>query len=98
MKNTLATLLGVLFSSLVLAQNVLSPSVQRQVQGKTLVSKELPAAQFAFSESYRYVGGLVVSLYGNAEAEHMFLCGLLNLDWFIVSTGYSSNTFCQITK
>lgn len=73
MKNILATLLGVLFSSLVLAQNALSPSVQRQVQGKTLVSKELPAAQFTFSESYRYVGGQVVSLYGNAEAEqHIF--------------------------
>jgi len=63
-----------LFSSLVLAQNAPSPPVQRQVQRQTLVSKELPAAQFTFSESYRYVGGQVVSLYGNAEAEqHVFV-------------------------
>jgi hypothetical protein len=74
MKNILATLLGVLFSSLLLAQNAPSPPVQRQVQGQTLVSKELPAAQFTFSESYRYVGGQVISLYGNAEAEqHVFV-------------------------
>lgn len=74
MKNILATLLGVLFCSLVLAQNAPSPPVQRQVQGQTLVSKELPAVQFTFSESHRYVGGQVVSLYGNAEAEqHVFV-------------------------
>jgi hypothetical protein len=74
MKNILAGLLGVLFCALAFAQNAPAPPVQRQVQGHTLMSKELPAAQFTFSNDYRYVGRQVVSLYGNAEAEqHLFV-------------------------
>jgi hypothetical protein len=69
MKNVLAGLLGVLFSALVFAQNAPTPPAQRQVQGPTLISKELPAARFTFVNDYRYVGGQVVSLCGNAEAE-----------------------------
>lgn len=50
--------------------------MQRQVQGQTLISRELPAAQFTFSTDYRYMGGQVIALYGNAEAEqHLFVRG-----------------------
>jgi hypothetical protein len=74
MKNVLAGLLGVLFSALAFAQNAPTPPAQRQVQGHILISKELPAAQFTFLNDYRYMGGQVVSLYGNAEAEqHLFV-------------------------
>jgi hypothetical protein len=59
------------------AQNVPAPhtpQTQRQVQDQMLTSNELPAAAFTFSEDYRYVGGQVVNLYGNADAEqHLFV-------------------------
>ena len=47
---------------------------QRPVRGQTLVSRELPAARFTLSKTFHYVGGQVINLYGNAEAEqHLFL-------------------------
>ena len=47
---------------------------QRLVRGQTLVSGELPAARFTLSKKFHYVGGQVINLYGNAEAEqHLFL-------------------------
>ena len=50
------------------------PPVQRIVEGRTLVSKDLPAATFHFSRPFRYVGSQVVRLYGNADAEqHLFV-------------------------
>lgn len=74
MTNKIRTaLLGLLFSALALAQNAPSPGVQRQVRGQTIISKEFPAADLTFPEDFRYVGGQVVNLYGNAEAEqHLF--------------------------
>jgi hypothetical protein len=57
-----------------LMQKALMP--QREVQGQTISSKELPAADFTFDKDFRYVGGQVVNLYGNADAEqHLFVKG-----------------------
>ena len=73
MKELYAAALTALFSALVLAQNASTPSLQRQLHGQTLISNELPAADFTFDKEFRYIGGQVVNLYGNAEAEqHLF--------------------------
>jgi hypothetical protein len=46
----------------------------RHVENQTLISNELPAAQLTFDKEFRYVGGQVVNLYGNADAEqHLFV-------------------------
>ena len=38
------------------------------------MSLELPAARFTPSKNFHYVGGQVINLYGNAEAEqHLFV-------------------------
>lgn len=59
---------------LVLAQTAPTPSLQRRLQGQTIISNELPAADFTFDKEFRYIGGQVVDLYGNAEAEqHLFV-------------------------
>jgi hypothetical protein len=48
----------------------------RTVHGQTLSSPGLPAAEFTFSKDFRYVGGQVINLYGNADAEqHLFVKG-----------------------
>jgi len=48
--------------------------MQRQVQGHTIISNELPAADLTLAKQFRYVGGQVVNLYGNADAEqHLFV-------------------------
>jgi hypothetical protein len=71
--------LSVLLSSPGLAQNLPTAGavrLQRQVQGQTIISKELPAVELTFAKDFRYVGGQVVNLYGNAEAEqHLFVSG-----------------------
>src|SRR5580692_7445011 len=52
------------------------PHLQREVQGQTITSKELPAAELTFSKNFQYLGGQVVNLYGNADAEqHLFVSG-----------------------
>jgi hypothetical protein len=74
MKELYAAALTVLFSGLVLAQNAPAPPLQRQLHGQTLISNELPAADFTFDEEFRYIGGQVVSLYGKVDAEqHLFV-------------------------
>ena len=94
-KSIIATFLGLMLSGFVLAQNAPAPVVQRQVQGQTLISRELPAAQFTFSIDYRYMGGQVIALYGNAEAEqHLFVRGA-RLAPYRASIAYSLNTFSQ---
>ena len=46
----------------------------REVKGQTILSNEMPAAELTFNKDYRYVGGQVVNLYGNADAEqHLFV-------------------------
>jgi hypothetical protein len=68
------TLLAAMFSAVALPQNVSVPPVQRHVQGQTITSNELPAADLTFGKDFRYVGGQVVNLYGNADAEqHLFV-------------------------
>jgi hypothetical protein len=68
------TLVTVLFSTFLLAQNPPTPPVQRQVQGQTILSSELPAADLTFDKDFRYVGAQVVNLYGNVDAEqHLFV-------------------------
>lgn len=74
-------------STLVLASPVLvpagftqsvadAPAALREVHGRTIVSKELPAAELTFGKDFRYVGGQRVNLYGNADAEqHLFVKG-----------------------
>ena len=70
---------GILLSWLCLAQNLPTASAaasMRRVQGQTIVSNELPAAELTFGNTYRYIGGQVVNLYGNADAEqHLFVSG-----------------------
>ncbi len=66
--------LAVLITSLAPAQT--AEIKQRQVQGQTLTSKQLPAADLILGKDFRYVGGQVVNLYGNADAEqHVFVKG-----------------------
>jgi hypothetical protein len=66
-----------LSSSLALAQNQDSGEtrpVQRQIKGQSIFSAELPAAELTFKTDYKYLGGQIVNLYGNAEAEqHLFV-------------------------
>jgi hypothetical protein len=73
------TVAGVLVASLALAQSLPSTTaapVQREVHGRIIISKELPAADLTFGKDFRYVGGQVVNLYGNADAEqHLFVSG-----------------------
>lgn len=71
------TVLSLLLCAVTLAQNSAipgTPAVQRRVQDQTIVSEELPAAVLTFDKAFRYVGGQVVNLYGNADAEqHLFV-------------------------
>ncbi|MGO9127302.1 MAG: hypothetical protein ACLP6G_20730 [Terriglobales bacterium] len=77
MNKIVVAVLGILVSSLGLAQNLpkeTAASLQRQVRGQILISKELPAAELTFGKDFRYLGGQVVNLYGNADAEqHLFV-------------------------
>jgi len=51
----------------------------REVHGQTIISKNLPAADLTFSKDFRYIGGHIVNLYGNAEAEqHLFVKGRID--------------------
>jgi hypothetical protein len=64
--------------SIACAQNpaVTTPPVEREVRGHTIISNRLPAADLTFGDDFRYVGGQVVNLYGNADAEqHVFVKG-----------------------
>jgi hypothetical protein len=71
-----ATVLAILASSFAIAQSAGTTPVQRQVQGQTVTSRELPAAELTFAKDFRYVGGQVANLYGIAEAEqHLFVKG-----------------------
>jgi hypothetical protein len=71
--------LGVLFTSVGMAQGLPAAGaahLQREVQGQTITSKELPAAELTFSKNFQYLGGQLVNLYGNADAEqHLFVSG-----------------------
>ncbi len=74
MRIPFSVILFLLLPSLAPSQD--TPPLQRQVHGQTLTSDELPAARFTFSKDFRYVGGQVVNLYGNADAEqHLFVKG-----------------------
>lgn len=77
MNKIVLAVLGILVSSLGLAQSLpakTAASLQRRVQGQTIISNELPAAELTFGKDLRYVGGQVVNLYGNADAEqHLFV-------------------------
>lgn len=74
MKTLYAAALTAVFSAPALAQTAPMPPVQRQLHGQTIISNELPAADFTFDKVFRYVGGQVVNLYGNADAEqHLFV-------------------------
>ena len=76
MSKILLTLLAVLCPVLAFAQNAPTSLVQRQVQEQTIISNELPAADLILGKDFRYVGGQVVNLYGNADAEqHLFVKG-----------------------
>jgi hypothetical protein len=79
MKKIGATVLAILVSSLASSQNTQTPAVaplQRQVRERRIISNELPSADLTFGQRFRYVGGQVVNLYGNAEAEqHLFVSG-----------------------
>jgi len=46
-----------------------SGPLARKVQNQTIISDKLPAAELTFSKDFSYLGGQVVRLYGNAEAE-----------------------------
>ncbi len=73
----IAAFVSVIFVSVAFAQNTPAPQpapLERRVRGQTLTSDELPVAQFTFGKDYRYLGGQVVNLYGNADAEqHLFV-------------------------
>jgi hypothetical protein len=74
MNKTAAVLFAVLFSFAAAPQNTDLPPVQRQVRDQTMISKELPSADLTFGKDFQYVGGQVVNLYGNADAEqHLFV-------------------------
>jgi hypothetical protein len=67
-------LLAASLSGLAQPQNAPAKASLRMVHGRTLVSAELPAAELTFGPDFRYVGGQIVNLYGNADAEqHLFV-------------------------
>jgi hypothetical protein len=67
----------VLFSVIAFAQDqsaTVKVVPQRQVKNQTIISNELPAARLVLDKDFRYLGGQVVNLYGNADAEqHLFV-------------------------
>ena len=67
----------ILLSLIAFPQNqpaAVGKSLQRQVKGQTITSNEFPAAKLTFGKDFRYVGGQVVNLFGNADAEqHLFV-------------------------
>lgn len=68
------TLIALICSSLAFSQNPDSPGLKRQVNDQTLLSPEVPRAEFNLAKEFHYVGGQMVNLYGNAEAEqHVFV-------------------------
>src|ERR1700758_2830222 len=70
----LVTLICCSLSSLAVPQNPDSPGLKRQVNDQTLISPEVPRAEFNLSKEFHYVGGQIVNLYGNAEGEqHIFV-------------------------
>jgi hypothetical protein len=77
MRRVPSAIIGVLACSVANAQNPAATGpVEREVRGHTLVSKRMPAAELTFGGDFRYVGGQVVNLYGNADAEqHVFVSG-----------------------
>ncbi len=51
-----------------------APSGLREINGQTIISNELPAAELTVGKEFHYVGGQRVNLYGNADAEqHLFV-------------------------
>ena len=67
--------IGCAFSTAGLATAVLVPGAYaqgasdsgaplREVRGRTIISKELPTAEFTFGKSFRYVGGQRVNSMG----------------------------------
>ena len=73
-RSTLAALICCSLSSLALSQDSSPPGLRRQVNGQTLVSPDVPRAEFNLAKEFHYVGGQIVNLYGNAEAEqHIFV-------------------------
>ncbi|HVF57207.1 MAG TPA: hypothetical protein VM934_13715 [Pyrinomonadaceae bacterium] len=46
--------------------------LSRRVSGRTLISKESPAARITFDKNFKYVGGQSFVLYGVANAEQHF--------------------------
>lgn len=65
---------ALIYSSLAVSQNSASSGLRRGVNGQTLVSPEVPRADFNLANEFHYVGGQMVNLYGNAEAEqHIFV-------------------------
>jgi hypothetical protein len=68
------TLVALICSSLAVSQNPDSSGLRRQVDGQTLVSPEVPRADFTLAKEFHYVSGHTINLYGNAEAEqHIFV-------------------------
>lgn len=71
-----AVFLLALFAIFSFAQNASTHAPQRQVHARTIISNELPAVDLTVEKDFRYVGGQVVNLYGNADAEqHLFVKG-----------------------
>jgi hypothetical protein len=67
-------MLAIGFAALAFAQSTTAGPLRREVQGQTIISKELPAAELTFGKDFTYIGGQTVNLYGNAEAEqHLFV-------------------------
>ena len=53
-----------------------TPRVEREVKGQTIVSDTLPAADLTFADDFHYIGSQVINLYGSADAEqHIFVAG-----------------------
>jgi len=91
MKKLFAFLTCLSFAAFALPQNSPQssqlPPAQRRVQGKTIVSNELPAADLTFAADFQYVGAQVVNLYGNALAEQHL---------FVKTSGGAVQAFCWI--
>jgi len=76
-RNMTRSLLLVLLSSTTFAQDQSATAKllpHRYVKNQTIISKNLPPARLVLGKDLRYIGGQVVNLYGNAEAEqHLFV-------------------------
>jgi hypothetical protein len=89
----LAYLVFLLLFPLILTAQTTADKPLRTVKGRTLISKETPAATLKFGKDFKYAGGHQFILYGVARAEQHFFVnvdknGLIKRMYWVQFEGY----------